>query len=99
MLLLTCPFCGPGPETEFRCGGQAHIVRPLDPNALDDQAWCEYLFYRSNTKGIHAERWVHVHGCGRWFNVLRHTITDAVAATYRMGEARPDLPPAREPSR
>jgi sarcosine oxidase subunit delta len=93
MLLLTCPFCGPSPETEFRCGGEAHIARPPDPGALDDQAWCEYLFYRSNPKGLHAERWVHVYGCARWFNVLRHTVNDTVVATYRIGEARPDVPP------
>lgn len=91
MLLLTCPYCGPCPETEFRCGGEAHISRPADPRALDDRAWCEYLFYRSNTKGVHAERWLHAHGCARWFNVLRHTVTDLVMSSYRMGDARPDV--------
>ena len=31
MLLITCPYCGPRPEIEFRCGGEAHIARPADP--------------------------------------------------------------------
>ena len=31
MLLIACPHCGNRPETEFRCGGQAHIARPADP--------------------------------------------------------------------
>ncbi|MGH6719268.1 MAG: sarcosine oxidase subunit delta, partial [Alphaproteobacteria bacterium] len=28
MLLIACPFCGPRDETEFRCGGESHIIRP-----------------------------------------------------------------------
>ena len=91
MLLLTCPFCGPCPELEFRCGGEAHIERPPQPFALDDQAWSEYLFHRTNTKGIHAERWLHLHGCGRWFNALRDTVSYRVHATWRIGEAMPAI--------
>jgi sarcosine oxidase subunit delta len=48
MLLVTCHYCGERPEIEFRCGGEAHIARPADPSALDDEAWSEFLFYRSN---------------------------------------------------
>ncbi|MDE1570615.1 sarcosine oxidase subunit delta [Aquabacter sp. P-9] len=91
MLLVTCPYCGPRPEIEFRCGGEAHIARPADPSALDDAAWAEYLYVRSNPKGRHAERWLHIHGCGRWFNALRDTYSDAFIATYPMGTPRPDL--------
>ena len=29
---------------------------------------------RSNPKGVHFERWRHVHGCGRWFNLARDTV-------------------------
>ena len=36
MLLIHCPWCGPRDETEFRCGGEAHIARPADPDALTD---------------------------------------------------------------
>ncbi|SFL87624.1 sarcosine oxidase subunit delta [Methylorubrum salsuginis] len=86
MLLIACPYCGNRPETEFRCGGQAHIARPEQPGALDDQNWSEYLFVRKNPRGVHAERWNHAHGCGRWFNALRDTVTDRFIETYPMGE-------------
>ena len=46
----------------------------------------EYLFYRTNPKGVHAERWLHAHGCQRWFNALRDTVSDRIVATYAMGE-------------
>lgn len=89
MLLIECPFCGKRPEVEFRCGGEAHILRPADPSIVDDAAWAEFLFYRANSKGVLAERWHHSHGCQRWFNALRDTVSDRFVATYRIGEARP----------
>jgi sarcosine oxidase subunit delta len=92
MLLVTCPYCGPRPETEFRCGGQAHVARPADPSALDDEAWAAFLFYRANPKGLHAERWNHAYGCQRWFNALRDTASDRFVAVYRSGEPRPAVP-------
>lgn len=85
MLLIDCPYCGPRPEVEFRCGGQAHIARPAQPADVDDAAWAAFLFTRSNPKGVHAERWRHQHGCQRWFNALRDTLTDAFIETYEMG--------------
>ncbi|OMH23115.1 sarcosine oxidase subunit delta [Tersicoccus phoenicis] len=91
MLIIDCPWCGPRQETEFGYGGQAHVAYPEDPYALDDAAWAEYLFYRDNPKGVHAERWVHSVGCRRWFNALRDTHTYDVLAVYRMGEPRPDV--------
>ena len=78
------------PEIEFRYGGEAHIARPRDPAALDDAAWAEFLYMRSNPKGPHAERWRHIHGCGRFFNALRNTTNDVIIATYRVDEPRPD---------
>lgn len=90
MLLIKCPYCGARPEIEFRSGGEAHIARPVDPSALSSEEWAEYLYYRSNPKGRHAERWLHVHGCGRWFNAIRNTVSDAIEQTYHMGDARPD---------
>ena len=90
MLLITCPYCGPRAETEFRWGGEAHIARPADPVALSDEAWGDFLYTRSNSKGVLAERWLHAHGCGRWFNALRDTASDRFLATYRAGEPRPD---------
>ncbi|MFG1412240.1 sarcosine oxidase subunit delta [Xanthobacter sp. VTT E-85241] len=90
MLLLHCPHCGARPEIEFRCGGEAHISRPEHPEAYDDTAWAGFLYFRSNPKGGHAERWLHAHGCGRWFNALRDTASDAFVASYPMGTPRPE---------
>jgi sarcosine oxidase subunit delta len=89
MLLVPCPYCGPRPEIEFHCGGEAHIRRP-DPATATDQEWTDYLYYRTNPKGRHRERWCHAQGCGRWFNAIRDTVTDRFECSYRMGEAAPE---------
>jgi heterotetrameric sarcosine oxidase delta subunit len=91
MLLIECPYCGPRDESEFSCGGEAHIVRPLQPDALDDEQWAEYLFMRSNTRGAHRERWVHSQGCRRWFNVCRDTVSHEILAVYAIGAKPPAL--------
>lgn len=89
MLLIRCPHCGERPELEFRNAGEAHIARPADPGALTDDDWALHLYHRSNPRGVHAERWRHIHGCGRFFNALRDTATDAFVAVYPAGAARP----------
>ncbi len=82
-----CPFCGPRAEIEFRYGGETHIERPsLD---VDDAGWADYLFYRTNPKGEHAERWLHEAGCRRWFNMVRDTLTHDIIHVYPMGSPRP----------
>jgi sarcosine oxidase, subunit delta len=91
MLLIVCPYCGKRPEIEFTYGGQAHLARPQQPAQLDDQAWSEFLYMRTNTKGVYAERWRHSRGCGRFFNALRDTTTDHFLAFYKTGEAQPTL--------
>ena len=91
MLLIRCPHCGERPEVEFRHGGEAHVARPADPSTLDDEAWAGFLYMRANPKGWHFERWRHEHGCGRFFNAVRHTVSDRIVHTYRSGEPRPDL--------
>ncbi len=65
-------------------------MRPPDPAAADDAAWADFLYMRSNPKGMHAERWRHIHGCGRFFNCLRDTVSDRIATTYKPGQVRPD---------
>jgi sarcosine oxidase subunit delta len=92
VLLIVCPYCGNRPEIEFTYGGQAHLTRPSQPSQLDDQAWAEYLYMRSNIKGVYAERWRHARGCGRFFNALRDTTSDHFLAFYKTGESRPALP-------
>jgi sarcosine oxidase, subunit delta len=91
MLLIHCPYCGPRPEIEFRYGREAHIARPADPAAVDDAVWGAFLYWRTNRKGLHAERWRHLHGCGRFFNAVRDTVSDKFVATYEIGAPKPDL--------
>jgi sarcosine oxidase subunit delta len=69
MMQLHCPWCGPRAASEFHCGGTTGIARP--PLDCDDATWAHYLFFRTNPKGAHAERWRHTFGCGQWFNVQR----------------------------
>ncbi len=91
MFLIECPYCGLRQQTEFHCHGEAHIARPKDPDAVSDVEWADYLFNRSNTRGVFYERWVHNHGCRKWFNVARDTVTDRILAVYRMGEKPPKV--------
>ena len=92
MLLISCPYCGARPELEFTHGGQAHLARAREPSGLNAQDWADFLYMRDNTRGVHAERWRHTHGCGRFFNALRDTTNDHFIATYRVGEPPPALP-------
>jgi sarcosine oxidase, subunit delta len=89
MLRIPCPYCGVRDEPEYTFGGPSHISRPAF--AVSDVEWTDYLFNRDNPKGIHYERWLHAYGCGRWFNVARHTVTHEILAVYRMGEPKPML--------
>ena len=90
MFVIKCPYCGERDQTEFSCHGESHIARPENPNEVSDKEWGEYLFFRSNPKGMHYERWTHDHGCRQWFNVQRHTVTDKIIQTFKMGEAKPE---------
>jgi heterotetrameric sarcosine oxidase delta subunit len=87
MLLIPCPWCGERAESEFVCGGEAHIERPHSD--ADDERWTQYLYYRANPQDAVRERWLHARGCRRWFNVLRDTTTHEIRAVYRIGESPP----------
>ena len=90
MLLITCPYCEAArPEVEFTYAGEAHLARPADPSALSDDEWWHHLYVRSNPRGTHHERWRHLHGCGRFFNAVRDTVTDKFLSTYKAGLPRP----------
>jgi len=75
MLLIECPWCGPRAESEFSCGGEADIVRPLNSENLSDEEWGDYVFMRHNTRGVHREQWMHAQGCRKWFVATRDTVT------------------------
>jgi heterotetrameric sarcosine oxidase delta subunit len=88
MLRIKCPWCGERDQTEFSCGGQAHLSRPADPAGSSDSEWADYLFYRENPRGLHHERWVHNWGCRQWFNVVRDTLSHEIIRVYTMAETR-----------
>lgn len=89
MLIIQCPWCGERDQTEFTAHGEAHIARPTNTEALSEEEWGDYVFFRKNPKGLHYERWVHSHGCRRWFNVARDTLSDHIYCSYKPGEALP----------
>ncbi|MBS3649917.1 sarcosine oxidase subunit delta [Pseudaminobacter sp. 19-2017] len=92
MLLIRCPYCEEErPELEFRHGGEAHIARPTNIAEIADEDFEKFFFIRSNPKGIVFERWRHVHGCARFFNAVRNTVTDKFLMTYKAGEPRPQI--------
>ena len=89
MIRIHCPYCDETrPEIEFANAGEAHVARPEDPSTFDDSQWEGFLFIRSNPRGRHHERWRHIHGCGRFFNAIRDTVTDKFETTYKAGEPR-----------
>ncbi|AUG55836.1 sarcosine oxidase subunit delta [Thalassospira marina] len=92
MLLIHCPYCQQTlPELEFTYAGQAHVARPDVTKPVSDEEWRDFLFIRTNVKGPHYERWRHAHGCGRFFNAVRDTVSDRFLITYKVGETRPEL--------
>jgi len=107
MLLIHCPYCEEErPELEFSGAGEAHIARPENMADITDEAFEKFFFIRQNEKGIVFERWRHIHGCGRFFNAVRHSVSDKFIKTYKAGEKKPrltraqiekTLPPANEP--
>ena len=103
MLLIHCPYCDETlPEVEFTYAGQAHVARAPDPSNQSDEEWESFLYIRANPKGPHYERWRHLHGCGRFFNAVRDTVSDRFLTTYPAGQPRPDLASltaASEPSK
>lgn len=96
MLMIPCPYCGERDEHEFGYGGEAHIARPdIDAaEKMTDAEWADFVFHRTNTKGVFLERWVHSGGCRKWFNAARNTATNELLCVYKMGEALPaDIKP------
>mgnify|MGYP006275318575 FL=1 len=89
MFVIKCPWCGERDQSEFSYGGEAHIKRPENGEEMSDAEWADYVFHRTNPKGVHYERWVHSHGCGQWFNAARNTATDEWIGIYKIGETPP----------
>ncbi len=89
MFRLHCPHCAAvRDEEEFSYAGEAFIVRPANPEAVDDAVWGDYLFHRTNPKGWLWEQWQHSGGCRKVFAVKRHTGTYLIAGSWTLKEAK-----------
>jgi heterotetrameric sarcosine oxidase delta subunit len=73
---MTCPFCGPRDEAEFRYGGDPDVARP-DAGA-SAETWSAYLYFRENRRGVAREYWVHAQGCSQWLIAERNTLTHEI---------------------
>ncbi|MCF6301662.1 MAG: sarcosine oxidase subunit delta [Devosiaceae bacterium] len=92
MLLIHCPYCKEErPELEFHGAGEAHIERPENIADISDAQFEKFFFIRENQKGIVYERWRHLHGCGRFFNAVRHSVSDKFICTYKADEPKPKI--------
>ena len=80
MLLINCPWCGERTQSEFAYVGDANVVRP-DPNTVSDQEWINYIYIRSNPKGVHDELWQHIAGCRCFVKVRRDTVSHEIIGT------------------
>jgi sarcosine oxidase subunit delta len=97
MIIIRCPYCGEiRSEEELVYGGEADVIRPLDPDAVTDEQWTDYLFMRNNAKGLSVEQWCCAAGCGQWFKVQRDTVSHRIGAAYGFEHAMNDV---EEPAR
>jgi len=78
MILVPCPYCGPRNASEFRWSGEVR-QRP-DPATATPAQWRRYLYMRRNVAGWSSENWFHRAGCGRYFVLERHTVTNQFRA-------------------
>lgn len=85
MILIRCPYCGElRTEEELTYGGEANIARPAE--TVSDEEWTDYLFMRTNPKGIHHEQWCCSAGCGQWFKVVRDTVSHKILHIWKFEE-------------
>ena len=87
MILIRCPYCGElRTEEELRYGGEP-APRAARPQDVADEVWTDYLFMRSNPKGLLVEQWCCLSGCGQWFAVWRESVTHEIGAVTRLEPA------------
>lgn len=88
MLKIKCPHCAEvREEEEFTYRGEAFLARPADPQALDDQAFGDYLFMRENPMGTMYENWYHAGGCRHFLVVARNNLTNDISGSWTMADA------------
>lgn len=79
MHIISCPYCGPRDETEFRYGAEAGKRRGTAESPARD--WADYLYAQNNPKGDTREIWLHV-PCGEFFVVERNSVSHAMHRTH-----------------
>ena len=90
MLLIRCPYCEEErPELEFRNAGEAHIARSANIAARATTISKSSSSSARTPRACISERWRHIHGCARFFNAVRDTVTDKFVMTYKAGEPKP----------
>ena len=68
------------------------ILRGLKTSLkLSDADFEKFFFIRENRKGLVFERWRHLNGCGRFFNAVRHSVSDKFICTYKADEKKPKI--------
>ncbi len=80
MILINCPWCGPRGHTEFTYYGDASRVRP-NFETTSDKELMDYIYIRSNPKGLHDEFWHHTSGCRKYVKVRRDVVTHEIHDT------------------
>jgi sarcosine oxidase subunit delta len=84
---ILCPFCGVCDEDEFLIDKINLVARPeLNPAHATRK---RDLLKTRVVPGIQVERWGHLHGCGRRFNVARDSGTGEILQTYALGATPP----------
>lgn len=66
---VVCPYCGASDEDEFVIDRASLIARPSVEVARATRK--REALQRRATAGTQLERWPHLSGCGRSFNVAR----------------------------
>ena len=82
MKLLKCPLNGIRNVQEFVCGGDVKIEPTPDAAIID---WSDFVFGEDNRSDCVAEWWCHI-ASGYWFIVSRNRSSNAVVATFTVGE-------------
>jgi sarcosine oxidase, subunit delta len=88
MLLITVPTAASARRSNSPTAAGAHRAAGRALGARRRGTGPTYLYMRANTKGVHAERWRHAHGCGA--SSMRCAIRRPIIslATYVVGEPR-----------
>jgi methylglutamate dehydrogenase subunit B len=93
---IPCPFCGPRDVVEFSYLGDAGRTRP-DPASTDQAAWDDYVYNRTNPRGMHREFWQHNHGCRAHLVVERNVTTHEIVSASLARTAPADSIAAAKP--